>query len=144
MAQLLLDRGANLDAVTHAGLTSLALAASHGRDSTVKLLLDRRANPEFSVTVNSAQGMMIEADATDQQALAGYEKALGPEHTSTLSAVYNHRGLAETRSASPPSGQPCLVLTDASTRVSTMLSCVMLLYPGLDATDNSPESSLRL
>jgi tetratricopeptide (TPR) repeat protein len=35
------------------------------------------------------QEKMVEAEAMYQRALAGYEKALGPEHPSTLDAVYN-------------------------------------------------------
>ncbi|KAI9854152.1 MAG: hypothetical protein M1813_001359, partial [Trichoglossum hirsutum] len=37
----------------------------------------------------SDQGKLAEAEAMYQRALAGYEKALGPEHTSTLSTVNN-------------------------------------------------------
>src|SRR5207248_979101 len=35
------------------------------------------------------QGKLAEAEAMYQRALAGYEKALGPEHTSTLDTVNN-------------------------------------------------------
>jgi hypothetical protein len=39
------------------------------------------------------QGRLLEAEQTYQQALQGYEKAWGPEHTSTLNTVNNLRNL---------------------------------------------------
>jgi hypothetical protein len=59
------------------------------------LILDKWCRlPTLSVVNNlgnlySDQGKMAEAEEMYQRALVGYEKALGPDHTSTLSTVNN-------------------------------------------------------
>ena len=80
--ELLLDRGADVDAPNAAGTTALMLAAAAGKPDAVKLLLDRGADVDARDTINGQTAAMFAA-ATNS---AGAIKLLA-EHGADLNAV---------------------------------------------------------
>jgi tetratricopeptide (TPR) repeat protein len=93
------------------------------------------------------QGRLQDAEAIYQRALAGYEKALGPDHISTLQTVNNlgalyadlgrlqdaetmyQRALAGYEKALGPDHQVTLQVVNALHRVSNMgLSSILYLF----------------
>ena len=76
IANLLLDAGAEIDAVGEDGWTALMVAASHGHSDYIELLLERGANP--NLTNKDGQNALQIAKAVSEGKLKPLQSPVPP------------------------------------------------------------------
>ena len=85
---MLVEKGADVNAQGGRYGNALQAASSGGHKETAQMLVEKGADVNLG-NLHEHQGRLSDAEAMYERALRGYEKALGPEHTSTLDTVNN-------------------------------------------------------